>query len=141
MIQGNELDGKPVSLANFKGQVVLVVFWASWCLPSSTEVAWLDQMYTTYQSRGFRILGINLDTLQSDSPKIETFMPNVRRFILDHNIRWPNLINGTGAHDYARAYGVVEIPTNVLIGRDGTVIHLDLSRKNLDTVIARSVSP
>ena len=59
-------------------------------------------------------------------------MPNIRRFLLDHNVRWPNLINGTGAHDYAKAYGVTEIPTNVLIGRDGNVIHLDLSRKNLE---------
>jgi len=140
-IQGADLDGKPVNLADLKGQVVLVVFWASWCLPSSTEVAWLDHVYTSNQSRGFRIVGINLDTLQSDTLKIETVMPNVRRFILDHNIRWPNLINGTGAHDYARAYGVVDIPANVLIGRDGNVIHLDLSRKNLDAVIARSVTP
>ncbi len=140
-IQGTDLDGKPISSADLKGQVVLVVFWASWCLPSSTEIAWLDHVYTTHQSRGFRIVGINVDTLQSDTLKIETVMPNVRRFILDHNIRWPNLINGTGAHDYAKAYGVVEIPANFLIGRDGNILHLDLSRKNLDIVIARSVSP
>ncbi len=83
---------------------------------------------------------VNLDTLQN-APKIESIMPNVRRFILDHNIRWPNLINGTAsAQDYARSHGV-EIPANVLIGRDGTVIHLDLTRKNLDTVIARTVTP
>ena len=131
-IQGTDLDGKPVSLAELKGNVVLVVFWASWCLPSSAEVAWLDQVYSTYQKRGFRVLGINVDALQNDGPKLETVMPNIRRFLLDHNVRWPNLINGTGANDYARAYGVAEIPANVLIGRDGNVIHLDLSRKNLD---------
>ena len=66
-------------------------------------------------------------------------MPNIRRFLLDHNVRWPNLVNGDGAHDYAAAYGVTEIPTNVLIGRDGTVIHVDLSRKNLAQVVARAV--
>ena len=80
-------------------------------------------------------MGINLDTLQNDGPKLETVMPNIRRFLLDHNVRWPNLVNGTGAHDYAAAYGVTEIPTNVLIGRDGNVIHVDLSRKNLETVV------
>ena len=71
-------------------------------------------------------------------------MPNIRRFLFDHNVRWPNLVNGEGVHDYARAYGVAEIPSNVLIGRDGTVIHLDLSRKNLDAVIAgrsRTLNP
>ncbi len=141
-IQGTDLDGKPVSLAGLKGNVVLVVFWASWCLPSSTEIAALDQVYGTYRDRGLRILGINVDALQNDSPKLETIMPNIRRFLLDHNVRWPNLINGTGASDYAKAYGVAEIPTNVLIGRDGAVIHLDLSpQKNLGPVVARSVAP
>ena len=68
-------------------------------------------------------------------------MPNIRRFLLDNNVRWPNLINGTGTNDYAKAYGVAEIPSNVLIGRDGTVIHLDLSpRKNLATVVAKAVA-
>jgi len=141
-IQGADLDGKPVSLADLKGNVVLVVFWASWCVPSSAEIAALDQVYSTYRDRGFRILGINVDALQNNSPKLETLMPNIRRFLLDYNVRWPNLINGTGANDYAKAYGVVEIPTNVLIGRDGTVIHLDLSpQKNLGSVVARSVTP
>ncbi len=140
-IKGADLDGKPVDLAAMKGNVVLIVFWASWCVPSSAEVAWLDQVYTTYQPRGFRILGINLDLLQKENPKLETILPNIKRFILDHNVRWPNLINGAGAEDYAAAYGVAEIPTSVLIGRDGTIIHLDLSRKNLDSVVAKSVGP
>jgi peroxiredoxin len=138
-IQGTDLDGKPVRPSDLKGKVSLVVFWASWCLPSSTEIAWLDQVYDTYRDRGFQILGINLDTLQSGA-KLETAMPNIRRFLVDHNVRWPNLINGDGARDYAKTYGVTAIPTNVLIGRDGTVIHLDLSRKNLNQVVARVVS-
>ena len=87
-------------------------------------------------------MGINVDTLQGDGPKLETVLPNVRRFLLDNNVRWPNLINGTGTNDYAKAYGVTEIPSNVLIGRDGNVIHLDLSpRKNLATVVAKAVAP
>ncbi len=131
-----------MSLAGLKGNVVLVVFWASWCLPSSAEVAALDQVFGTYKDRGFRVVGINVDTLQGDRPKLETVLPNVRRFLLDNNVRWPNLINGTGTNDYAKAYGVVDIPSNVLIGRDGTVIHRDLSpRKNLASVVAKAVAP
>jgi thiol-disulfide isomerase/thioredoxin len=139
-IQGTDLDGKPVNSEELKGKVVLVVFWASWCLPSAEETVWLDQVYETYHNKGFRILGINLDTPQSGEPKLETILPNIRRFLMDHNVRWPNLVNGPGAHDYAKAYGVTDIPTNVLVGPDGTVIHLDLSRKNLDQVIARAVA-
>jgi peroxiredoxin len=139
-IQGTDLDGRPVSLADLKGNAVLVVFWASWCVPSSAEVAWLDEVYSANEQRGFRVLGINLDTASSDGPKVETVLPNIRHFLLDHNVRWPNLVNGAGERDYAKAYGVAEIPANVLIGRDGAVIHRDLSRKNLDSVVARAVN-
>jgi thiol-disulfide isomerase/thioredoxin len=138
-IQGMDVDGKPFDLASLKGDVVLVVFWASWCLPNAAEIAWLDEVYATNRDRGFRIVGINVDTLQNGGTKVETVMPGIRRFLLDHNVRWPNLVNGDGAHDYAAAYGVTEIPTNVLIGRDGLVIHVDLSRKNLGQVAARAV--
>jgi peroxiredoxin len=140
-IQGTDLDGKPVSLADLKGDVILVVFWASWCVPSSAEVAALDQVYSEHKARGFRVLGINVDALQGEGPKLETVLPNIRRFLLDNNVRWPNLVNGTGTTDYAKAYGVAEIPSNVLIGRDGTVIHLDLSpRKNLASVVAKAIA-
>jgi peroxiredoxin len=138
-IEGNDIDGKPVSLANLKGNVVLVVFWASWCIPSSTEVAWLDEVYRSNEKRGLRVLGINVDTLQTDGPKAETAMPYIRRFLLDHNIRWSNLLNGPGSRDVAKAYGVAEIPANVLIGRDGTIMHRDLSRKNLAVAVARAI--
>ena len=122
--------------------MVLVVFWATWCLPSSAEVATLDEVYRTNQNRGFRVLGINVDTAQANGPKLDMLMPNIKRFLLDNNVRWPNLINGQGTTDYARAYGITEIPSNVLIGRDGTVIHFNLSpTKNLATVIARAVAP
>jgi peroxiredoxin len=139
-IQGTDLDGKPVGLAALKGDVVLVVFWASWCLPSAAEIAWLDQVYEAQRHRGFRILGINVDTLQSGAPRLEAVLPNIRRFLVEQNVRWPNLINGPGPQDYARAFGVTEIPTNFLIGRDGTVVHLDLSRKNLARVVAQAVA-
>jgi peroxiredoxin len=140
VIGGTDVDGHPVRLANYKGDVVLVVFWASWCLPNAEEVSRLEAMASMYSNRGLKILGINLDSLQSGGKSPESVLPAVRQFLLDHNVRWPNLINGTGERDYARAYAVAEIPANVLIGRDGTVIHLDLARSNLEKVIARAVA-
>jgi peroxiredoxin len=139
-INGTDIDGKPVSLSNLQGNVVLVVFWASWCMPNSAEITWLDHVYEAYRRRGFHILGMNLDVVQNGGMKLEVVMPNIRRFLVDHNVRWPNLVNGTGPNDYAKAYGVTEIPANFLIGRDGTIVHLDLSRKNLERAVARAVA-
>jgi len=138
-IRGTDIDGKPFSLADAKGKVVLVVFWASWCLPCGAEIPSLQQAAESYRGRGLQIVGINLDTLQDGDHKLETVRPNIRHFLLDQNVGWPTLINGQGDQDYAKAYGVTELPANVLIARDGTVAHIDLTPKNLESAIARAV--
>ena len=60
-----------------------------------------------------------MDVSQNGGQKLETVLPNIRRFLLDYNVPWPTLVNGSGDRDYAKAYGVADIPANVLIGRDG----------------------
>jgi thiol-disulfide isomerase/thioredoxin len=140
-IQGFDLDGKPFDLAQAKGKVVLIVFWASWCLPCAAEIESLQAAEESYRGRGLRIVGINLDALPDQGRKLEMVLPNIRRFILDQNVRWPTLVNGQGDKDYAKAYGVTEIPANILIARDGTVAAIDLVPKNLEATIARAVGP
>jgi peroxiredoxin len=138
-IEGTDLDGKPVSLAGLKDNVVLIVFWATWCLPSATEVEGLEMVYDKYRDRGFRVLGINVDAPSGAGVPHESLIPNIKRFLLDHNVRWPNVINGSNGRDYAKNYGVTDIPANFLVGRDGAIIHLDLGRKNLAAVIEKSI--
>jgi len=140
-IQGTDIDGKPFNLANARGKVVLVVFWGSWCLPSAAEVEGFQQVAKSFRARGFEVVGINVDSMQDDGQKLETVLPNIRHFLLDHNVNWPTLINGAGEKDYAREYGVTEIPANFLIARDGTVAHIDLVFKNLEPAIARVLGP
>jgi thiol-disulfide isomerase/thioredoxin len=140
-ISGTDIDGKPFRLADARGKVVLVVFWASWCLPCAAEMESLQQVELAYRARGLEIVGINLDTAQNSGQKLETVLPNIRHFLLDHNVDWPTLTNGRGDNDYASAYGVTEIPANVLVARDGTIAHIDLVRKNLEPVIARAIGP
>jgi thiol-disulfide isomerase/thioredoxin len=138
-IVGTDLDGKSFNLADAKGKVVLVVFWASWSLPSGAEIDSLQQVAELYRAQGFQIVGINLDTLQDDGNNLATVMPNIRHFLLDHNVRWPTLINGQGDKDYAKAYNITEIPANFVVGRNGTVTHIDLVSKNLESMIGQAV--
>ena len=136
-IQGMNLDGKEFNLAAEKGKAVLVVFWASWCQPNADQIIWLEQVEKAYHNKGLQVVGINLDTQEAGGQKLETVLPNIRRFLLDYNVPWPTLVSGTGDHDYATAYGVSDIPANVLIGQDGTVVQIDLSRRNIEPVISR----
>ena len=138
LIRGTDTDGKPFKLEAGKGDVVLVVFWASWCVPNAQEIPWLDAAHRTYGDHGFRIVGVNLDAGPDGGQ--ETAMPNVRRFLLDYNVSWPNLINGQGEKDIAKAFGVQEIPANVLIGRDGKVSHLDLNGPRLERAVAKAIA-
>jgi len=138
-IAGTDVDGKPFRLADARGDVVLVVFWASWCLPCGDEVRWIDRAYDAHRAKGFRVVGINLDAAQEGGLEAAAVLPTVRRFLVEHDVRWPNLINGPGDRDHAGAYGVSEIPANFLIGRDGTIVRLDLARSNAEAAIARAV--
>ena len=139
-IQGTDLDGKPFNLADAKGKVVLVVFWASWCLPCASEIESLKQVVSAYRSRGLQVVGINLDDLPDDGQTLDNVLPNIRHFLLDYNVTWPTLINGGGDKNFAEAYGVTAIPSNTLVGRDGTVIQIDLVSKNFESVIDRATA-
>src|SRR5262249_41518264 len=98
-LQGTDIDGKPFDLAASKGKVVLVVFGASWCVPWAGGVEWIDRAYTASRDRGLQVVGVNVDALQDGGQKLETVLPNVRRFLLDHNVRWPTLVSGAGDRD------------------------------------------
>ena len=135
-ITGTDLEGKRFDLADAKGNVVLVVFWASWCLPSAAEVESLQKVNESFRGRGLRILGIDLDALQESGQKPEAAVASARRFLLDYNVTWPTLVSGEGETDYAKLYRVTEIPANVLIAKDGTIAHIDLVQKNLDEMVA-----
>jgi peroxiredoxin len=135
-IQGKDLDGKEFDLATHKGKAVLIVFWASWSQPNAAQVTWLEQVESAYRNKGLDVVGINLDTQENGGQKLEAVLPNIRRFLLDHNVPWSNLVNGSGKDDYAAAYGVSDIPANILVGPDGTVVQVDLSRRNLETVVS-----
>ena len=79
------------------------------------------------------------DVAALGSAIVDVLAPVDDKFLLDHNITWPTLLNGTGQTDYARAYGVTDIPASVVVARDGTVAHVDLVHDHLDDAIAKEL--
>jgi hypothetical protein len=101
---------------------------------------WLDYLYKTYQPKGLKVVGINLDSAQHGTKGMELAVPNIRRFLIDYNVMWPTVLNGSANEDYASSFGVTEIPANVLIGRDGKVVHIDLTGRKLEKAIASALA-
>jgi peroxiredoxin len=104
-----DLDGKPVTLAGYPGQVVLLDFWATWCAPCRTEIPRLVEFQDRYHPQGLQVIGISMD----DGPK------PVRAFYQQFKMNYPVAL---GSEKLAASYGgVLGLPITFLIARDGKI--------------------
>ena len=104
------LEGTAVSLSDFRGKVVLLDFWATWCPPCRKEIPHLKELHTEYGDDGLVILGIALDV---KGRRV------VAPFVEEHQLPYPIVLGG---QEVSRAYGGVRnIPTAFLIDRDGLI--------------------
>jgi len=115
-----DLDGKEVSLEQYRGKVVLVNFWATWCEPCQVEIPWLIEMQQKYSAQGFTILGIAMD---EDGASIVTPWVQKERFDVNGTksaMNYPIVIGNDAAAD--KFGGLLGYPTSVLISRDGKIL-------------------
>jgi peroxiredoxin len=106
-----DMNGASVRLADYKGKVLLVNFWATWCPPCKAELPGLIQLYDQYKDKGLVVLGISGDD------DAET----LRAFASEWKINYPMLV-GRDENDLLDAYGpIFGYPISVIVGRDGAV--------------------
>lgn len=117
-----DMNGAPVRLADFKGQVILLNYWATWCAPCKVEIPVFIDLYSQYKDQGLVILGVSVD----DDPE------TLREYARDAKMNYPVLV-GRGQEDVLEAAGPVwGYPTSFFIGRDGSVCgkHMGLGTKD-----------
>ena len=124
---------KPVRFADFKGRVVYVDFWASWCAPCKQSFPWMNDMQAKYGPRGFSVVGINVDQKREDADKFLASTP--ANFLVGYD--------STGK--VAEAYQPKGMPTSFLIGADGKVraVHVgfkDSQREALEREIEAALA-
>ncbi len=136
----SDVDGKPVSLADLKGKVVLIDFWATWCPPCVASIPASNALAQKYHDQGFMILGVNVDAMHEDVKEASTVLQSVRRFLVKHRVTWLNVLNGHGKSDFAAAYSVEQIPANFLVGRDGKIVAVEQHGEMLERDVIRALA-
>jgi len=115
------VDGINVSLSEFRGQTILLDFWASWCAPCRAQSPDLIQLQNTFKNRDFTIVGLSVDEDRDRWLKA----------IEDDGLDWPHLSKLDGWGDVSKMYGVMAIPQNFLINPDGIILNKNLSIEQL----------
>jgi len=115
-----DLDGKDATLDQYKGKVVLVNFWATWCDPCYIEIPWLIEMQQKYEAKGFTVLGVSMD--EEGKSAVAPFLAKERFNVNGQKLpmNYPIVI---GNDDVADKFGgLLGYPTSFLISKDGKIV-------------------
>jgi thiol-disulfide isomerase/thioredoxin len=109
-------DGSNVDLADMRGKVVLIFFWATWSQPSRAIIPTILAVRKQFKNDGFEVLGVSLD---EDKSAMDTYVD-------EYNMPWPEYFDGKGTNnDVARTMQIRAIPALWLVGKDGRVLTTD----------------
>lgn len=124
----SDLEGKAQRLSDFRGNVVLLNFWATWCPPCRAEMPSMETLYQAYQEQGFVILAVSSDV--QGAAVVQPFMAQYR-------LSFPALLDTTGRVN--GLYGVRSIPTSYLLDRQGRVVSREIGARNWANTEAKAL--
>ncbi|RYG66066.1 TlpA family protein disulfide reductase [bacterium] len=129
--EAHDRQGRPISLEPYKGKVVLLDFWATWCVPCIQALPEVKSAYNKYHARGLEVVGISLDEDESA----------LTAFLKKQKMSWPQIFDGKGwKTPIAQTYGVRAIPFTLLIGRDGKVAAVNPPEGQLEKAVQKALS-
>ena len=124
-----DLDGNPISLQQYRGKVVLLDFWAVWCGPCIGEMPNVRKVYDAYKDMGFDVIGVSLDTDESE----------LRQYLEVCNIPWRQIFSGEGWQSpLVKQYGIHGVPSAWLIDREGKLISYQARGTTLWQLVAEA---
>jgi thiol-disulfide isomerase/thioredoxin len=129
--KATDIKGNPVTIAQYKGKVLMLDFWATWCGPCVGEIPNVLAVYKKYHTKGFDVVGISLDNDKSA----------LTNFLKEKKIPYRQIFNGKGWSDpIARQYGVRGIPFMLLIGKTGNIVAVDPRGDALEPAVRHALA-
>jgi thiol-disulfide isomerase/thioredoxin len=123
---GPGLEGGTVDVAKYRGQAVLVLFWATWCQPCTEDLPQLRALYHQYHDQGFEIVGVNLDTTKDPIPA----------YLTQNRVTWPQMYAPGGLESPpATNFGIISLPTMFLVDAEGKVVNRSITVEDLKTAL------
>ncbi len=123
-------DGSLVSLADYRGKVVVLDFWASWCSPCRASFPWVREFYEEYREKGVEIIGVSIDENKASWEKA----------LDEERLPWPQVIDEIekGRSRVGGLYHVLAVPMFVVVDKEGKiVVRAHMEKKELSTVVEK----
>jgi len=135
-LEGKTVSGKPLDWAKYRGKVVLVQFWATWCGPCRVAISEIRPLYRAYRDKGFEVLGISIDEERED----------LEGFLKANNLPWEivfdaGAVSGDKDNSMATRYGVFGIPELWLVDKEGQVLARGLNGDALEQQLRKLLGP
>jgi len=126
-LSGISLQGKSIKTADYRGKVLAVMYWATWCKPCTEDLPQIRELYKKHHGNGFEIVGVNVDADATGIPA----------YLKQHKVTWPQIHEPGGLVDSppARDFGIITAPTVFLVDREGKVVKRNASVEDLKTLL------
>ena len=139
-----DFSGKARKFSEFRGKIVLLDFWATWCAPCLADIPKLKAIYEKHKGEGFEIVGMNVETIGDDAAPDATTAKesaaHAKQIITSRNVSWTVATSETAVPVATKTFGVESLPTKILIDKDGKVLAAIGEKDDLAGIVEQLLS-